>query len=341
VTEPTNILFSGDAAEPLPDEAITIIDRRTDAGHRDVDPALAPAPQRDGATIPRHIALIMDGNGRWATRRGAERIAGHEAGEAAITSAIEAALATGVRWLTLFAFSTENWDRPQAEVDFLMNFNRSLIEKHGAAYYRRGVRFRYMGARTRPVPSVVAEAMTNIELATADATTLTLTFAFNYGGRDEIVGACRRLIEVGVDPAELDETRFAAELQYPDAPDPDVIVRTAGEYRLSNFLLWQAAYAELVFLDLPWPDFRQRHFDDVLRTYAARTRTYGSVPARSRPLDPALALPARMPALPPFRGAAGRRHRGAARAAGSTSPSPGVTSLGARLRRLLGARSGM
>lgn len=231
--------------------------------------------------VPRHVALIMDGNGRWATQRGARRIAGHRAGEEAILATIEAALRAGVRWVTLYAFSTENWNRPAAEVDFLMNFNRDLIIKHGEAYYRRGVRFRYQGRRTAPVPTAVAEAMTGIERLTADADALTLTFAFNYGGRDEIVTACRRLVEAGVDPEEVDEARFAAAFQYPDTPDPDVIVRTAGEYRLSNFLLWEAAYSELVFLDLPWPDFRERHFREVLETYARRTRTFGAVPDAS------------------------------------------------------------
>lgn len=142
---------------------------------------------------------------------------GHEAGELAIVAAIEAALAAGVRWLTLFAFSTENWNRPPQEVDFLMEFNRRLIEKHGAAYFKRGVRFRYMGGRTQPVPAAVADAMTSIELATAAASVLTLTFAFNYGGRHEIVAACRRLIDDGVPADEIDEARFEAALQYPDA----------------------------------------------------------------------------------------------------------------------------
>lgn len=256
---------------------IAITDHRNDHPQVTRQPwlSLAGSPEPDG--VPRHVALIMDGNGRWATRRGEERIVGHAAGELAIVAAIEAALAAGVRWLTLFAFSTENWSRSAREVAFLMDFNRELIEKHGLAYYQRGVRFRYPGDRTPPVPVAVAEAMTSIEHATAGATTLTLTFAFNYGGRHEIVGACRQLIDEGVAACDVDEQRFAAARQYSDTPDPDLIVRTAGEYRLSNFLLWEAAYAELVFLELPWPDFREQHFRDVLGTYARRRRTFGSV----------------------------------------------------------------
>ena len=222
-------------------DAIVIADHRRRHAGPITDPAISIANAGESLPVPQHVALIMDGNGRWATRRGQERIAGHEAGEAAIVAAIDAALDAGVRWLTLFAFSTENWNRPEAEVEFLMEFNRRLIEKHGEAYYRRGVRFRYMGERTAPVPTPVAAAMTRIEHMTADAGTLTLTFAFNYGGRREIVRACQRLIADGVPVEEVDEARLAGARQYPDAPDPDVIVRTAGEYRLSNFLLWEAA----------------------------------------------------------------------------------------------------
>ncbi len=276
MSELTDIRALGHTATGLVGDRITVTDRRLNLDERP-GPAASVAELAEQRAVPRHVALIMDGNGRWATRRGEERIVGHEAGELAIVAAIDAALDARVRWLTLFAFSTENWNRPPGEVDFLMEFNRRLIEKHGAAYYERGVRFRYMGERNPPVPAAVADAMTSIELATADASALTLTFAFNYGARHEIVRACQRLIDAAVDANEIDEARFGAALQYPDTPDPDVIVRTAGEYRLSNFLLWEAAYAELVFLELPWPDFRASDFQDVLQTYAERTRTFGAV----------------------------------------------------------------
>jgi undecaprenyl diphosphate synthase len=233
----------------------------------------------DTLSDPHHVAVIMDGNGRWATRRGLERTEGHDAGELAIVAAIEAALHHGTSWLTLFAFSTENWNRPQPEVSFLMEFNRRLIGRYGRPYYQRGVRFRYLGDKGPPVPPLVAEAMTRVEAQTADASRLTVTFAFNYGGRREIVQACKRLLREGADPELLDEPRFAGALQYPDTPDPDLIIRTAGEHRISNFLLWQAAYAELVFLDLAWPDFRDADFHHALQIYWARKRTFGAVPA--------------------------------------------------------------
>jgi undecaprenyl diphosphate synthase len=264
-----DIHVASSAEDLITDDARTITDRRLD--HDNV------RAQVGSILVPEHVGLIMDGNGRWATRRGEERIVGHAAGEAAILATMDAALARGVRWVTLYAFSTENWNRPPGEVDFLMEFNRRLIETHGLAYYKRGVRFRYMGSRNLPVPSGVAEAMTRIENATADASSLTVTFAFNYGGRQEIINACRRLVDAGSRAEEIDVERFAAARQYPDMPDPDVILRTAGEHRLSNFLLWEAAYAELVFIDLPWPDFREQDFDEMLRVYGERTRTFGTI----------------------------------------------------------------
>jgi undecaprenyl diphosphate synthase len=231
-----------------------------------------------------HVGAIMDGNGRWATRRGLPRIAGHAAGEEAVDAIVEEALRQGVTWLTVFAFSTENWNRPQSEVDFLMDFNRRLITSHGSDYHARNIRVRYLGASSR-VPEVVTEAIRSVEELTENNTGLNLTFAFNHGGRDEIVTAARELVTRGVDPGSIDEKVFAEHLPVNEMPDPDLIIRTSGEFRISNFLLWRAAYAEFVFLDVLWPDFRGEHLRDALRIFHARTRRFGAV-SEDR-LDPA------------------------------------------------------
>jgi undecaprenyl diphosphate synthase len=226
---------------------------------------------------PSHVACIMDGNGRWATARGLQRIDGHEAGEAAIVSVVDAAREVGLEWLTLFAFSTENWGRPEAEVAFLMEFNRRLIARHGDRYHRQGVRIRYIGRRGPEVPSQLLADMIEIEDRTRENPGLTLTFAFNFGGRAEIVDACKRLMGKQVNPEHVTEALFSSQLQFPDMPDPDLIIRTAGEQRLSNFLLWGAAYAELLFLDVYWPDVRGQDLLEALHVYNGRTRTFGTV----------------------------------------------------------------
>lgn len=219
----------------------------------------------------------MDGNGRWATRRGLPRTAGHDAGEVAILEAIDAALAARIRWLTLFAFSTENWTRPRHEVEFLMAFNRRMISAHGETFHRRGICVRYMGRASERVPLELKREMEHIQARTSSNSTLTLTFAFDYGGRAEVVAAVRRIIEADVRPEEVTEQTISAHLWYPDMPDPDLIIRTAGEFRLSNFLLWRAAYSELVFMDEYWPDFRGGHFVAALEEYARRQRRFGSL----------------------------------------------------------------
>lgn len=227
--------------------------------------------------VPRHVACIMDGNGRWATRRGLPRVDGHAAGEEAITATVDAAMEHGIRWLTLYAFSTENWDRPRTEVDFLMHFNWRLIEKLGDDYHRRGIRIRYMGHRADPVPRYVQSAMTEIQDRTASNSQLTLTYAFNYGGRAELVDAYRRMLTAGVTGPLVTEDTVSRHLEYPDAPDPDLIIRTSGEHRLSNFMLWQAAYSEFVFLDVLWPDFRGTNLTEALDIYRARNRRFGVI----------------------------------------------------------------
>jgi undecaprenyl diphosphate synthase len=228
----------------------------------------------------------MDGNGRWATRRGLPRIAGHDAGELAITATVDAALAEGIGWLTLFAFSSENWGRPQAEVDFLMDFNRRLIEKHGDDYDRRGIRMRYLGRQAEPIPAAVRGAMHEIETRTAKNSKLTLSFAFNHGGRAELVDAVRTLLEAPTSPHFITEHTIAGALQFADMPDPDLIIRTSGEYRLSNFMLWRAAYSELVFTDVLWPDFRGSDFREALEVYAQRGRRFGGVVESATPPVP-------------------------------------------------------
>jgi undecaprenyl diphosphate synthase len=242
------------------------------------DPADARHPVGRAAPPPRHVACIMDGNGRWATKRGLLRIDGHSAGEAAILDTIDGAIDSDIAWLTLFAFSTENWGRPRAEVAFLMEFNRRLILKHGDTFHSKGVRVRYLSRGSELIPARLRDTMRSIEARTKENSVLTLTFAFDYGGRSALVDAARSLVADGVNANDVTERSFSARFQFPDMPDPDLIIRTAGEYRLSNFLLWGAAYAELVFLDVLWPDFRAVHLRESLRVYAARSRRFGELP---------------------------------------------------------------
>jgi undecaprenyl diphosphate synthase len=218
----------------------------------------------------------MDGNGRWAKRRGLERVEGHAAGEVAITAIIGAAEEEEVAELTLYAFSTENWNRPLAEVEFLMRFNGDLIDRHGEDYHRRNIRVRYLGQHDR-VPALVREKIAWIEGLTAANSGLKLNFCFDHGGRAELASAVRSIVVSGDAPDTIDENSIAQHLQYPDIPDLDLVIRTSGEYRISNFMLWRAAYAELVFTDVYWPDFRGEHLREALRTFATRTRRYGRI----------------------------------------------------------------
>ncbi|GHG83709.1 polyprenyl diphosphate synthase [Streptomyces griseocarneus] len=226
---------------------------------------------------PQHIALIMDGNGRWADRRRLERIDGHSAGEEAIVAAVLAARESGVAWLTLFAFSTENWNRPQGEVDFLMQFNQRVIRNNAAPWHRLGIRMRYLGNEDERIPAFVREDIAYVEGLTRDNTEMTLTMAFDHGGRRDLARAARSVVEAGLAPEQVTEDALAAHMQYPDLPDIDLLVRTSGEHRLSNFMLWQAAYAELVFLDVLWPDFRAEHLDEAVALYHRRQRRFGAV----------------------------------------------------------------
>jgi undecaprenyl diphosphate synthase len=221
----------------------------------------------------------MDGNGRWAQKQGLPRTEGHSAGEEALFDAVEGMLELGIRWFTVYAFSTENWRRPPDEVRFLMNFNQGLLVRRRDELNGKGVRIRFAGRRDWRVPRRLLRRIEESEALTRHNRRLTLTMAFNYGGRAEIVDAVRDLVASGVSPSRVDERAIRAHLYYPDAPDPDLVIRTSGEFRISNFLLWQLAYSELVFSDVLWPDFRRQHLFEAVREFQRRDRRYGGVEA--------------------------------------------------------------
>jgi undecaprenyl diphosphate synthase len=235
----------------------------------------------DRERVPRHVAIVMDGNGRWARRRGLRRTDGHAAGEEALFDTVEGGLDIGLPWLTVFAFSTENWRRPLDEVHFLMRFNESLLLRRRDDLNQRGVRVRFVGRRGGRVPKRVRQHIADTEAMTAHNRRMTLTFAFNYGGRAEIVDAALALaadVAAGrLSPGQVNERALARRLYAPDMPDPDLLVRTSGEYRISNFLLWQLAYAELVFTDVLWPDFRRQDLFDAIAEYQGRHRRFGTI----------------------------------------------------------------
>ena len=231
----------------------------------------------DSGRIPTHVGCVMDGNGRWATQRGLRRTDGHAAGEEALFDTVQGALDLGIRWLTVYAFSTENWKRPIDEVRFLMRFNEDILLRRRDELAKQGVRIRFAGRRDWRVPRRLLKRQDEAVELTARNDTLTLTFAFNYGGRAEIVDAVRQLVRDGVDADKIDEKSIARRLYHPDMPDPDLVIRTSGEFRISNFLVWELAYAELVFTDVLWPDFRRENLADAVREYQRRDRRYGSI----------------------------------------------------------------
>ncbi len=228
--------------------------------------------------VPRHVAVIMDGNGRWAQARGLERNAGHRAGLESVREVVRAAHDLGVAYLTLYAFSLENWNRPKEEVSELMRLLEHYLEEELAEAMENGVRVRSIGRLDRLPPSTRRAVQKAIE-RTRRNENMELLFALSYGGRSEIVDAARRLIreaELGVvDPDRLDEKTFAAYLYEPDVPDPDLLIRTGNEYRVSNFLLWQIAYAEIYTTAVMWPDFRREHLEAAIVDYQARERRFG------------------------------------------------------------------
>jgi undecaprenyl diphosphate synthase len=235
----------------------------------------------DPTRVPKHVAIVMDGNGRWAKRRGLRRTDGHAAGEEALFDTVEGALEIGLKWMTVFAFSTENWRRPLDEVRFLMRFNESLLLRRRDDLNQRGVRVRFIGRRTGRVPRRVLRHIADTEELTQRNRRMTLTFAFNYGGRAELVDATRAIaVEARarrLDPEKIDERMLRRHLYAPDMPDPDLLVRTSGEYRISNYLLWELAYAELVFTDALWPDFRRQDLFDAIAEYQRRERRFGAI----------------------------------------------------------------
>jgi undecaprenyl diphosphate synthase len=233
-----------------------------------------PLPEIDRPDVARSVAIILDGNGRWAKRRGLPTAAGHRAGARTVRRVVEAAIDLGIVDLSVFAFSTENWSRPQDEVDALMVIFAETIERELPDLAEQGVRVRFIGRRDR-APESLRARMHAMEDRTGLNTRLNLWVAFDYGGRAELVEAARRIVESGVDPAEIDENVFAANLYQPDLPDPDLLIRTSGELRVSNFLLWQLAYSELVFVDKLWPDFEERDLRAALAEYASRRRSFG------------------------------------------------------------------
>ena len=228
-----------------------------------------------------HVAIIMDGNGRWAAARSLPRAAGHRAGAQAVRRAIQAAVDSGVRWLTIYAFSSENWHRPVSEVLDLTGLLRHYLRHELTSLEREGVRLRVLGDRSRFDDDIRAE-LARAEQRTAANVRVNLNVALSYGSRGEIVEAARAIAEAAragtLDPAALDEAAFARHLWTAGMPDPDLVIRTSGECRLSNFLLWQSAYAELVFLDVLWPDFGSEHFQAALAEFGRRQRRFGARP---------------------------------------------------------------
>ncbi len=227
--------------------------------------------------VPRHVAIVMDGSGRWAQRKGLARTEGHGAGEVSLVDTTYGALSLGLKALTVFAFSTENWRRPVDEVRYLMNFNRGLLERRQHELHADGVRIVFSGRRDWRVPKGVLSRMDEAAELTQHNKRLTLNIAFNYGGRAEIVDAVRELVNEKVPAKKIDEKKIKERLYHPELPDPDLVIRTSGEYRISNFLLWEMAYAELVFTDVLWPDFRREDLFDAVGEYQRRDRRFGGV----------------------------------------------------------------
>ncbi len=240
----------------------------------------AAREREPSASAPAHIAIIMDGNGRWARSRGLPRAAGHERGAESVRTAVRGCTDLGVRYLTLYAFSSENWRRPRSEVDDLMGLLRVYLKREVADLDDQNVRLRFIGNRAG-LPDDIIGLTARAEAKTQNNDGLVLVIALNYGSHDEIVQAARRLakeaVDGTIDPADIDEEMFAARLETADIPNPDLLIRTSGEQRLSNFLLWQSAYTELVFLDICWPDFSRESLEAAIDEYRQRERRFGAI----------------------------------------------------------------
>jgi undecaprenyl diphosphate synthase len=235
----------------------------------------------DRTKVPDHVAIVMDGNGRWAKQRGLPRTEGHGAGEEALWDTVKGAVEVGVKWLTVYAFSTENWSRPPGEVRYLMNFNRGLLQRRRDELHTMNVRIRFIGRRDWRVPRSVLREIDIAEELTRDNTGMTFTIAFNYGGRKEVVDAVKQLareVQAGtLKPSKIDDRAIAERLYAPDAPDPDLLIRTSGEMRTSNFLLWEVAYSELWFTPVFWPDFNRELLFEAIRDFQKRERRFGGL----------------------------------------------------------------
>ncbi|HEV2000014.1 MAG TPA: isoprenyl transferase [Xanthobacteraceae bacterium] len=247
-------------------------------------PGAVPAAADPGIDAPVHVAVIMDGNGRWAAARGLPRSEGHRRGVEALRRTVRAAGDLGIKMLTIYSFSAENWSRPAAEIDDLMGLMKRFVRSDLADLNENGVRVRIIGDREGLDPEILSLLREAEELTRANDK-FTLVVAFNYGGRQEIARAARSLaVEAqagGLDPAAIDAAAFEARLDTAGLPDPDLVIRTSGEQRLSNFLLWQAAYAELVFLPIHWPEFDRAALEDAIREYRRRERRFGGLTARA------------------------------------------------------------
>ena len=239
--------------------------------------------QEPQAGLPRHVAIIMDGNGRWAAERGLSRHEGHRAGTENLRRIIRAFGERNVQYLTLFAFSTENWSRPRREVNALLRLVGGVIDRELRSLHENNVRLKHLGSLEPLSPDLQRRVQEAVEM-TRDNTGITVCVAFNYGGRAEILEAARRMMRDGVSPEQLDETTFASYLDTRDVPDPDLVIRTAGEHRLSNFLIWQSVYAEFYFTPRYWPDFDEAEVDRALEAYAQRVRRFGGLNG-SRPAN--------------------------------------------------------
>lgn len=237
---------------------------------------------KEKQAIPVHVAVIMDGNGRWAKKHNLPRSAGHREGANVVEKLANTCLTSGVRYLTLFCFSSENWNRPQSEIDALFSLLEEYLQKESKPFRERGINFSLLG-HAELLPQNLQQKLAELKAQNVppEQEKMHLILAISYGGREEIVDAARRLAQKAVDreitPAEIDEKAFAGALYLPDIPDPDLVIRTSGEKRISNFLLWQSAYSEYVFLDTLWPDCTEKEFNMALNEYAARHRRFGKV----------------------------------------------------------------
>ena len=234
----------------------------------------------DRKKVPSHVAIVMDGNGRWAKQRGQARTEGHARGEKALFDVVQGCLEVGVRYLTVYAFSTENWNRPPSEVKFLLNFNRTILNARRDQMHDMGVRIRFMGRRDWRLPKKLVSEIEEAERLTKNNRDLTLTVAFNYGGRAEVVDAVKRLLadhDAGRLKGRISEESISRRFQYPDLPEPDLLIRAGGEQRTSNFLLWESAYSELWFTPVLWPDFDREHLFEAIRDFQKRSRRFGGL----------------------------------------------------------------